>query len=161
MLVNLAGFTRTWISHPATIVGLGVGVAVGWARANQWQSALSERTIGQGPHTSTHQSASGGPPEYALQPADLASHGSRDQRWENASARCGRNGNGERIPVGRRWSYANVTFFRHRRVSSAIHRTRPWSALPTLQLLVRWSRLPIGIGKINGQTSLGRFQAHC
>jgi hypothetical protein len=31
--------------------------------------------------------------------------------------------------VGRRWSYADVTSFRHRTISSAIHRTRPWSAL--------------------------------
>jgi len=107
----------------------GFGVGVGWAKANQWQWALFGRTVGQSPRTSNHQSASGGPPEYALQPADLASHGSRDQWWQNRSARCGRNGDSERIPVGRRWSGADVTSFRHRKISSAIHCTRPWSAL--------------------------------
>ena len=71
---------------------------------------------------------------FALQPSDLASHESRDQRWQIGSAQCRRNGNGQHIPVGHRWSYADVTSSRHRRVSLAIRRTRPWSALPTLQL---------------------------
>ena len=131
-IVNLAGFAGTWSPHPATGIGLGAGV--GWAKANQRQSALSGRTIGQNPHTSTHQSASDGPPEYALQPSDRASHGSRDQSWQNGSARCGRHGHGEHIPVGRRWSDANVTSFDtakpHRRFTA--HARGPlW---PTLHL---------------------------
>lgn len=103
---------------------------VGWATANQRHLPQTGRTIGQSPRTSTRQSVSDGPPEYALHPAGLASHRSRGHPWLNGSARRGRCGIGERIPVGRRWSHADATSFRYRRASSAIHCTRPWPALP-------------------------------
>ena len=104
------------------------------ATANHRQSALHQRPPGQCSQMSNRRQASVGPPEYVVQPADRASSGPTERRWRNVTAGCGRCGRGERISVGRRWSYASFISSRHLRVLSAIHRIRLWSAWPTLQL---------------------------